>query len=136
VAGQDDRGGVYMIEPGRPLGVVELARRLHEQLRVEGQSPAPLAIDVIGLRLGERRHEQLTYPDESRRATDQPCVYRLETSDSPVSLGTWLDELDELRRRLYDWEPAALREHLFALARDGRPGLALVAGARGEGAGR
>lgn len=122
VAAQADRAGIYGLEAGAPIRTIDLANRIHRQIgSAERASPE---IRVIGLQPGERRHEELVYADETRRATSVPGIWALDAPPEEAPFTEWIDELESLRRGLYDWEPSELRAHLFAVIRARRPGLA------------
>jgi FlaA1/EpsC-like NDP-sugar epimerase len=66
------RGNVAMLDMGEPVKIVDLAKRI---LRLSG-SPARVGEDIvfIGLRPGEKLHEELVGPDENTVATANPQV--------------------------------------------------------------
>jgi len=60
-------GALYVLDMGEPVSILRLARQL---LRLRGRDPdAPGAISVVGLRPGEKRHENLVYAFERREPT-------------------------------------------------------------------
>ena len=63
----DLNGALYVLDMGEPVSILRLARQL---LRLRGRDPdVPGAISVVGLRPGEKRHENLVYAFERREPT-------------------------------------------------------------------
>lgn len=86
----DGNRGVYVLEMGQPVRIVDLAKRMIEFMRPE----SPVDIDFIGLRPGEKLHEQLIDKFESRAATDHPMIYHI--GDSPWEDRSLLERLPNL----------------------------------------
>ena len=57
------RGGVYILDMGEPIRIVDIARRMIEKSVRPGTE-----ISFIGLRDGEKMHEELVHPQEERFA--------------------------------------------------------------------
>lgn len=67
-ADPERNGALYVFDMGEPVSILRLARQL---LRLRGLDPdAPGAINVIGLRPGEKRHESLIYGFEETSSTE------------------------------------------------------------------
>jgi len=67
-ANPERNGALYVFDMGEPVSILRLARQL---LRLRGLDPdAPGAINVIGLRSGEKRHESLIYDFEEAISTE------------------------------------------------------------------
>jgi FlaA1/EpsC-like NDP-sugar epimerase len=95
------RGGeVFTLEMGEPVSILELANKL---IRLSGRVPGrDIAVQVIGARPGEKRHEDLADVDEAPEPAGYPGIV---VSSPPPS------------------DPAVLRRSLRemeALAHDGR----------------
>jgi FlaA1/EpsC-like NDP-sugar epimerase len=76
---------------GEPVRIVDLARDI---ARLAGRDPDAVPIEFIGLRPGEKLHEELFYSDESAQPTRHPKVLRV---DAPVAGdGDVLDLLEAL----------------------------------------
>src|SRR5712691_7183676 len=98
VADEDDsRGKIFVLEMGRPVKIVDLARQM---IRLAGFTPErDVKIAYIGLRPGEKLHEALFHAAESPVATRNPAL-RLaapRTADYAV-LARSIDELEEQAR--------------------------------------
>ncbi len=72
--------GVFLLEMGRPVKIVDLAVKMIEVLGARG-----VRIKYIGLRPGEKLHETLSEESERRAPTDHPMVFRLMPKNAPFS---------------------------------------------------
>ena len=71
-----DGPGLYVLDMGKPVKILELARQLIEQ---SGFRPdIDIAIDIIGVRPGEKLHEELNHDWEWPFETDVKGVRRLK----------------------------------------------------------
>ncbi len=87
-------GALYVFDMGEPVSIMRLARQL---LRLRGLDPdAPGAIEVIGLRPGEKLHESLVYDFEETGSSDVDSVWMVK--------GTRLDlaEIDTILDNILD----------------------------------
>jgi FlaA1/EpsC-like NDP-sugar epimerase len=81
-------GQLMVLDMGEPVSILELAERM---IRLRGlRVGADVRVEIVGLRPGEKMHEQLLFPTETAVATRHPGVKRA-TWD--VTLPTY----DELR---------------------------------------
>lgn len=93
----DLAGHVAMLEMGEPVRILDLARNM---LRLMGRGgPSDDNIRIIGLRPGEKVHEELVAPEEQARATPVPKVSIVQSTrgDIPLvgtALQVWLRALD------------------------------------------
>jgi FlaA1/EpsC-like NDP-sugar epimerase len=91
------RGGeVFTLEMGEPVNILDLAHRL---IRLSGRVPGrDVAVQIVGARPGEKRHEELVDDDEAPRPTGRPgiVVAKPPRPDPPA-----------LRRRLREMESLA-----------------------------
>ena len=67
-----DSYGIYVLEMGRPVKIVDLATKMIEVMGARG-----VTLKYVGLRPGEKLHETLSEESEDRAATGHPMVYRL-----------------------------------------------------------
>jgi FlaA1/EpsC-like NDP-sugar epimerase len=76
-----DSYGIYVLEMGLPVKIVDLARKM-----IEVMGAKDVKVRFTGLRPGEKLHEVLSEEsDEDRVATDHPMVFRLVPKNPPSS---------------------------------------------------
>ncbi|MCA9796325.1 MAG: polysaccharide biosynthesis protein, partial [Candidatus Eremiobacteraeota bacterium] len=87
-AGSMARGGeIYVLDMGKPVRIVDLARNL---IRLSGYEPErDIEIRFIGVRQGEKMHEELTNVGEDVEATEAAKIQRVT---SPPPEGEWPGE--------------------------------------------
>jgi FlaA1/EpsC-like NDP-sugar epimerase len=71
-----DSYGTYILEMGRPVMIVDLAKKMLEVMGAKN-----VQVEYTGLRPGEKLHEELIEEGERRVPTDHPMVYRLLPND-------------------------------------------------------
>jgi len=71
-----ERGGLYVLDMGKPVRIMDIARDL---IRLSGRDPDSVPIDVVGLRRGEKLHEELFYDEEGAHPTAVQKVLRAES---------------------------------------------------------
>ena len=105
-AGALARGGeVFTLEMGEPVNILELALKL---IRLSGRVPGrDIAVQVIGARPGEKRHEELFDDDESPVPAGHPGI---------VVASPPLPDAAVLRRDLRQMEELARQGQLADLA--------------------
>jgi len=79
----DHGSGLYVLDMGEPVRIIDVARDL---ARLAGRDPDDLPIEVVGLRRGEKLHEELFYDHERVRVTEVPKVLRAETPRPPLDV--------------------------------------------------
>jgi FlaA1/EpsC-like NDP-sugar epimerase len=92
------RGGeVFTLEMGEPVNILDLANRL---IRLAGRVPGrDIAVQVIGARPGEKRHEELVDDDEAPEPSGHPgIVVSTPPTPDPASLRRSLREMELLSR--------------------------------------
>jgi FlaA1/EpsC-like NDP-sugar epimerase len=104
-------GDIFMLEMGEPVQIIELAQRM---IRLSGYNPGTdIPIRVIGIRPGEKLHEELSTPDEPVHPTAHPSIRRLTpTPVDPLDLADHLVQLDESTAKR---DAETVRELLFSL---------------------
>jgi FlaA1/EpsC-like NDP-sugar epimerase len=97
----DTRGKIFVLDMGEPVKIVDLARQM---IRLAGLRPGrDVGIEFIGLRPGEKLHEELFHPAEPLVPTGNPAI-RLaapRTADYAM-LARSIDELEENARAQRD----------------------------------
>jgi FlaA1/EpsC-like NDP-sugar epimerase len=104
-------GDLFVLDMGEPVRIVDLARDL---VRLAGRDPETQPIETVGLRPGEKLHEQLFYDAEQVEPTVSTKVLRAHAPPAP------LDVRDHVRRllALADGEQDdALRDALLGYVR-------------------
>ena len=87
-------GDVFVLDMGEPVKIVDLARDL---ARLARRDPDSVPITYIGLRPGEKLHEQLFYAAEATTPTKHPKVLRAQSATPAAGdLRARLDALVEL----------------------------------------
>ena len=84
-------GDLFVLDMGEPVRVMDLARDL---VRLAGRDPDSQPIETIGLRPGEKLHEELFYAAESVEPTESAKVLRTHSSAPPEGIR------DEVRKLL------------------------------------
>ena len=106
------RGKIFVLDMGEPIKIVDLARQM---IRLAGLRPdRDIKIEFIGLRPGEKLHEELFHAAEPLMPTRSPAI-RLaapRTTDYAV-LPRSIDELEDAARSRRD-------ERMLQLARTAR----------------
>jgi FlaA1/EpsC-like NDP-sugar epimerase len=87
-------GDVYMLDMGDPVKIIDFARQLIE---LSGLRPGKdIEIKVVGIRPGEKLHEQLWLDDAKVTPTDFPYVFRVQARPVPSDYQQKLDQLERL----------------------------------------
>ena len=76
-------GDLFVLDMGEPVRVLDLARDL---VRLAGRDPESQPIQVIGLRPGEKLHEELFYDAEDVEPTASAKVLRTNSTPAPASV--------------------------------------------------
>lgn len=89
-AGSMGQGGeVYVLDMGKPVRIKDLARRMVHlsglEVRDEQHPEGDVAIEIIGLRPGEKLYEELLI-GENVEGTSHPLIMRARESELPWSL--------------------------------------------------
>ena len=110
-AATEARGKIFVLDMGEPVKIVDLA---HQMTRLAGLRPnRDIKIEFIGLRPGEKLHEELFHPAEPLMPTANPAI-RLaapRTADYAM-LARSIDELEEHARQRREDRALQLLERL------------------------
>ena len=77
------QGDLFVLDMGEPVRVMDLARDL---VRLAGRDPASQPIQTVGLRPGEKLHEELFYDAEHVEPTSSTKVLRAIAPSPPLSI--------------------------------------------------
>ncbi|HEU6444736.1 MAG TPA: SDR family NAD(P)-dependent oxidoreductase [Gaiellaceae bacterium] len=121
--GLGDAGGILWLDSGPPVTILDLARRL------ASAASHDVAVEFIGLRMGERLHERLYSSGDEIAATPCEHVWRASASHvDPAWLNGWLSVLARhVERASATGVRAALAEMITAPERRGARQTAVVA---------
>ena len=108
-----ESGDIFVLDMGDPVKIIDLA---HNMIRLSGKEPdRDIPIEFIGVRPGEKLHEDLWGDNEASEATSHPKILR--ASSAPVD-PLWLeDELAELERLVEAGETVEVVARLAELLR-------------------
>ncbi|HEX2508366.1 MAG TPA: nucleoside-diphosphate sugar epimerase/dehydratase [Miltoncostaeaceae bacterium] len=118
-----DGGDIFVLDMGEPVRIMDLARRTIE---LSGQD---VAIEIVGIRPGEKLHEELFNVDEEVRPTRYGKIKR--ATRPSLDPATLRDGLGELARRVAAGRPEPVAQALWETLRgagnagpDGEPRMA------------
>jgi FlaA1/EpsC-like NDP-sugar epimerase len=104
-------GDLFVLDMGEPIRIVDLANDL---VRLAGRDPETQPIDIVGLRQGEKLHEELFYKAERVQPTAVPKVLRADPKAPP---STVREDAHELVAQATGERESDLRDALLAYAR-------------------
>jgi FlaA1/EpsC-like NDP-sugar epimerase len=112
-AGAMDGGRIFVLDMGEPVKILDLARNM---ILLSGKRPdVDIAIDFVGVRPGEKLHEELWNEGETVAVTAHPKIMAA-TRDSVDP--AWLEEeLNELERLADEGETLELVARLGRMVR-------------------
>ena len=108
-----ESGEIYVLDMGPPVKIIDLA---HNMIRLSGKEPdVDVHIEFIGVRPGEKLHEELWAREEDAEPTTHPKILRC--AGSPVE-PSWLeDELADLERLVESGETLDVVNRLGVMVR-------------------
>ena len=108
------RGQVYVLDMGEPVKIIDLAVNM---IRLSGKDPeTDISITFVGVRPGEKLHEELWTDGETVGPTSHPKILR--AARPPID-AEWLQEgLDELERMVERGETLDVVSRLTAMLRE------------------
>jgi FlaA1/EpsC-like NDP-sugar epimerase len=99
---------------GEPVRIVDLAANM---IRLSGKEPErDIGIQFVGVRPGEKLHEELLGEGETVSPTEHPKIMRL--TRPPIDAGWLEEELGELERLVEAGETLELVSRLSAMVRE------------------
>jgi FlaA1/EpsC-like NDP-sugar epimerase len=106
-------GEIFVLDMGEPVRILELA---HDMIRLSGKEPErEIPVEFIGVRAGEKLHEELWGEEEEVAETGHPKIQRARRV--PVS-AAWLDdELADLERLVHDGETLEVVSRLSTMVK-------------------
>jgi FlaA1/EpsC-like NDP-sugar epimerase len=108
-------GDVFVLEMGEPVRIIELARNM---IRLAGYEPeTDIAIEIIGVRPGEKIHEELLNHDERSQPTSADRIVRAVRA-TPLD-PDWVEgTVERLESLVASGDEAGLAEHVVELMGD------------------
>ncbi|MGR3573097.1 polysaccharide biosynthesis protein [Brevirhabdus sp.] len=104
-------GDVFVLDMGQPMKIIDVARRLialsGHRAKEAGSEGGDIAIEITGLRPGEKLYEELLIDDASLRTTPHEKILRAQ--EARLSQIEVLSMLKELQEILNSGDAAALR---------------------------
>lgn len=112
-------GDIFVLDMGEPVRILDLA---HRMIELSGREPGrDIQVEIVGIRPGEKLHEELWNVDEEVRSTRYGKVMR--ATRSPLSPDTLRAGLNELRQRVENRQEDGLGELIATTLGIGRDGL-------------
>lgn len=115
-------GEVFLLDMGSPVKIKTLARRMIElsgfTVRDENNEEGDIAIEVVGLRPGEKLYEELLIGDNPS-PTSHPRI--MKGSEGFMPWPVLKDALNRMEQSLYDATDEQLRAQLTTLVPEFRP---------------
>ncbi len=107
-------GEVFVFNMGEPVRILELATQL---IRLAGYTPGKeIAIKFIGLRQGEKIHEELFHPSEHLMPTHHSKIMKARTRDLDTEVFT--SQLEQLILQAAQHQQACARKMIAAMVPD------------------
>ncbi len=104
-------GDLFVLDMGEPVRIMDLA---HDLVRLAGRDPESQPIEIVGLRPGEKLHEELFYASEHVQPTENPKVLRAAADLPP---GTVRDDVERMMGLATGHTEELLRRALLDYAR-------------------
>lgn len=106
-AGAMAKGGeLFVLDMGEPVKIIDLAK---DMIRFSGFDEEDVPIDIVGIRPGEKLHEELVAPGEVVSNTKHPRIIALKPDRFDVQqFEAWLQELAYYAYTAYDPVKAAM----------------------------
>jgi len=122
-AGSMGKGGeVYVLDMGKPVKIIDLARRMVHlsglEVRDEKRPDGDISIEIVGLRPGEKLYEELLI-GENVEGTSHPLIMRAYEHEMPW--GLLAEQLDVLDAACRDFDYEKVLEVLGVLVKEYSP---------------
>jgi FlaA1/EpsC-like NDP-sugar epimerase len=108
-------GDLFVLDMGEPIKIMDIARDL---TRLAGRDPETQPIEIVGLRPGEKLHEELFYDAEEVEPTSTQKLLRTVTTPPPPTIRTDVHAMLELASGEHDGE---LRDTLHDMVHPENP---------------
>jgi len=106
-------GEIFVLDMGEPVGILDLAR---DMIRLSGKEPErEIPFEFIGVRAGEKLHEELWGADEEVVETGHAKIQRARRV--PIDAAWLEEELTELERLVWDGETLEVVSRLSRMVR-------------------
>jgi len=120
-AAQGAGGEIFVLDMGKPVKIVDLARQLIE---LSGLKPdEDIKIEFVGLRPGEKLFEELIHVGENFVPTTNPKICRFVSQ--PFDLGQLRSTLEQLQADLHELEPVQIKQRLHEMIPEYTPYLSV-----------
>ena len=91
-AAAGEGGEVFLLDMGEPVKILDMARQMIE---LAGFTPEEVPVEIVGLRPGEKLHEELLRAEEGARLSSVKGVFLAKLADvEPEQVGAWLRSLE------------------------------------------
>ena len=97
------QGDLFVLDMGEPVRVLDLARDL---VRLAGRDPDTQPMEIMGLRPGERLHEELFYDTEEVEPTSSEKVLRARATPPPLDVRVRVERILKLANGEHEQELA------------------------------
>jgi FlaA1/EpsC-like NDP-sugar epimerase len=109
-------GDIFVLDMGEPVRILDLA---HRMIELSGHEPGrDMQVEIVGIRPGEKLHEELFNVDEEVRPTRYGKILR--ATRTPLDEGRLAQGLTELRRRVAGRTEEGLDQALWSALGLGR----------------
>jgi FlaA1/EpsC-like NDP-sugar epimerase len=88
----------FILEMGESYNIYDLAQRIIKinGFQLKSKDTDGVAIDIIGLKEGEKLHEELTFNEKDLEETEHPKIYATTEKYFEFDVFEWIKKLDEL----------------------------------------
>src|SRR5262249_13042957 len=105
-----EKGEIFILDMGKPIRILDLAR---DMIRLSGLKEKDIEVSFIGLRQGEKLHEEVIHADEHTRLTKFERI--LVADPMALDFERFEGALSNLKQQLYISDDKILRQSLFSV---------------------